>query len=401
MSRPSSKIKIFRFIDHWVGLPLCVSLGLLNTLFCRKKYEPVDRRGIKKILVAKFFGLGSIDIIFSLLDSIRKSYPNAELVFLTFKSNVSFIEREKLCSKVIYIDDSNFLSFLISTFRVMAYLVLNKVDVFMDLEYYSKFSTLVSFFSRARYRVAFSLPLFWRKSLVNIPIELKFTEHILKIYEDMGRALGIASPIVRYRISVNKNGKVDRFLEGRNIKEMRLLGVNINASGFALCRRPPREYFARVIRKVLNNFSDVFVFLIGSKEEKEYVDGLGDILDINENLRKRLVNTAGLFSLEELFYLLSKMSLVLSVDSGILQFCYSIGSPTASIWGPGSPYTHGNFTKEEGAFNKMIYKQRICSPCLYIYRKEPAHFCHNKVYCANEIDPEEIYQEVEKMLKRK
>jgi len=58
------KIEILKKIDHYVGLPLCVGLGVINKIFSLFRKGKVNPEEAGKILILKWFGLGSI-IIFS------------------------------------------------------------------------------------------------------------------------------------------------------------------------------------------------------------------------------------------------------------------------------------------------------------------------------------------------
>ena len=92
----NEKISLLKFIDHWVGGPICIVLAFLNRL-CHPFYKThlsVSRESLppRHILIIKFFGLGSITLASGLISNIRKTYKDSKIIFLTFKDNVPMLE---------------------------------------------------------------------------------------------------------------------------------------------------------------------------------------------------------------------------------------------------------------------------------------------------------------------
>ncbi len=102
------------------------------------------------------------------------------------------------------------------------------------------------------------------------------------------------------------------------------------------------------------------IFLLsGAESEKDEVSFIYDSLA--NNTRRNVKNIAGQLSLEGYLALIERSKAMVTCDSGPMHMAVSLGKPTLSIWGPGSPqhYAHAALN------HKIIYEPIYCSPCLY------------------------------------
>src|ERR1039457_2692100 len=88
-----NQINIFRFIDYWIGVPLCFLLTafyylrkLWSHFFIRPCLEP------KKILIIKLAELGAIVYAYPLFKKINEDYPRAKIYVITFHKNREILE---------------------------------------------------------------------------------------------------------------------------------------------------------------------------------------------------------------------------------------------------------------------------------------------------------------------
>ena len=384
------KTQKLKIIDHWLGTPTCVMFGLVNKLlhpFQKSFINISGKRPPKKILIIKFFGLGSITLASSLLKGIKKTYPDAALIFLTFKNNANLLQRLNICDKIITVDPTNLFSFIFSSISSLIYFSFNRPDVCFDLEFYSKFSTIMSFLSGARWRAGFYLPQFWRSSLVNVPIHFNHTKHILEIYSMFGHAIGVDNyPLVTAPIQIEQaeNQWADAYLaQNKNF----LLGINIHASDLAHCRRWPIEYFAQVINSLAKDHRNISIFLTGSQAEQAYTKLL--ITLIEKNALSQVIDLSGQLNFGKYLALLKKLNLFLTNDSGPFHLANAMGTKTISIWGPGDPKLYGPYQNQDER-TEVIYKNYPCSPCMYIYQTDAGFFCHKQTPCLQETKPDEV-----------
>jgi len=388
------KINLMRNLDHYLGLPLCVILGILHKLVTLFRKEKPKFERIKKILVLKWFGLGSIVMFSPFLKEIKKKYKDAKITFLTFSSRKEIVEILKISDQIETISTSGFLQFLKDTFRQLIKLSMEKADVCIDLEFFSKFSTLISFLSGARIRIGLYLPFFWRLSLINFSVYFNPSKHILRTYKMICEVLGVKIEKIKYeKIEFSQEEKDEfrkKYLKSTNLED-KLIVINPNAGELAECRRWPKEYFVEVVEN-LSKRKNLKIVFIGTKEESGYVKEIIEELTVES--KSKILDLSGRLNIKELLILISLSSLVITNDSGPLHLACLEKTPSLSIWGPGDPELFGIKDPQ----HKIIYLDYDCSPCIYLYRTKPALFCGGRIPCLKNIAPSVVIKEALNLL---
>ena len=207
------KITILKFIDHWVGGPICIVLVLLYRLthpfYKTHLHIPAKELPPKKILILKFIGIGSITLASSIINNIRNKYKDTKIYFLTFRENKEILDILSLADKVMIIDTRNPLVLVKTIAQSLLFCWKERIDIVFDIEFYSKFSTIMAFLSGARWRVGFYLARYWRNSLINVPVYFNNTKHILEIYSMFSNTL-----LIRGSGPVPKGNSYDRSGQG-------------------------------------------------------------------------------------------------------------------------------------------------------------------------------------------
>jgi ADP-heptose:LPS heptosyltransferase len=374
-------------IDRSMGTLICFVLNgiarLLGLILRRNHKE--DPECVKKVVIQKFFGMGSILRATSMIRAIRKHYPKAEIIFVTITRNRCLLERLSNIDKVFYINDGSVWKLLTTTLRLLVRLWKEKIDLYFDLEVYSSYSTLIETLSCARNRYGF-----YRKSTgfrMGLHTKLVFfnTHHpISKVYAQLARSCG-AEPtdLTIEKISIFAQDRIEfenwakQHLGGR-----KYLAVNPNASDLLLERRWPAEYFADFINQFGNLVTNsISIVLLGAPAEREYVSGVYS--QLSEKAKRITFNVAGELSLGAVFALIDSALLLITVDSGPYHFATSLNTPTLSLWGPVRP---SHYSSEESA-KMIIYKNIYCSPCLHHADKPP---CKGNNVCMKLIQPFEV-----------
>jgi ADP-heptose:LPS heptosyltransferase len=380
-------------IDKWLGLPLCVCLGVLVRLLAKvstpTREIPANPR---RILVMKFFGMGSVIQASPMLRAIRQHYPQSALIFLTFDRTAGAVERMGVCTAVWQIRTDGLLRFGWDVLCLVGRFAHERMDVCIDLEVFSRFSTLMSVLTRAPVRVAFHLNNFWRYSLVTHPVYYNYYRHISDTCNDAAGAIGAVVTDTRpCRLTVDA-GAVRRCRErlrdaGWNARE-RLVGFNINAGELSVERRWPRERFAVLIERLVADAEaphGLRVVLTGAPDEAEYVNGLVGAL--SQAAQQSVINMAGQLSFDEFVASVDLYDLFVTNDSGPLHVAYAQGVPTVSLWGPGRPDFYGPL----GAPHRTIYRPLPCSPCLYLFTSQVGQWCNHRADCMWAIEVDDVW----------
>lgn len=400
----NEKIALLKFIDHWIGGPICIFLALFHRVthpFYKTFLSvPSDSFSPKNILIIKFFGLGSITLASAMVSNIRQQCKDCRIIFLTFKNNVPMIEILSLADEIMTIDTKNPFVLLGTILRTIFLCHKKRIDVVLDIEFYSKFTTIMSYLSGARWRMGFYLARFWRNSLVNIPIYFNYSRHILEIYGQFTSALGIKNiNIYPKQIDISKDERHDlqRALLDKNISNLRnVVGLNIHASDLALCRRWPLNKFVTLVERFLFEYERFSIVLTGAKSEKSYSEEFLKLL--SPQIRERVIDLTGSLSLKQFLVLLSELPLFITNDTGPFHLAKAVNARTISLWGPGSVDLYGPYQNEKEQHD-VVYKRYPCSPCLYIYRTDAGYFCQHKAPCMEEITSEDIMNLVHRHVK--
>ncbi|WP_302367424.1 glycosyltransferase family 9 protein [Brachyspira aalborgi] len=353
----------------------------------------ITKENVKNVVIAKYLGLGSIVRSQVIIEDIKTVFPNAKIYYLTSKKNKAIFDIIRNVDKVFTIDDAGIISMAFSTFNLIKNLLKIKADVFMDLEVYSRYSTCISIMSCARNRYGFFRhDIHWHIGVYTHMLYFNNQKNISEIYLQLSKYLTRSDnnykslPSFNFRED-NKKEVEDYFLKNLKRKEKDLyIGINANASELALERRYPPAYFTELIENLLN-IKNVYIFLIGSPSERQYLEK--EIYNkLNAKNRDKVFLTAGLFSLNGSIYLLSKFDLFITTDSGPLHFAYAQNINIISVWGPCSHFHYGikNY-KNDIAINTNAY----CSPCIHLTIRPP---CRGHNICLQKIYPKIIYDKV-------
>lgn len=391
-------ISPMRWVDHWIGMPICFVLGVW-TSFVRAAFprpdRPVRERGT--IVVVKFFGLGSIMQATPLLRAIRRRYPQGRLVFLTFSSNAGLLRRLGVCTDLRLIRNASPVTFALDTLSSILWLRGQGVDACVDLEFFSKFSTLMTILSGARKRIGYHLNAYWRSSLLTHPVYLNYYRHISDIFAQAGTPLDVPVDdlsLLRVPVDPAALARADAFLAERGWgASTRVVGVNVNAGELSLERRWPSANFASLIESLVGRHADVRVLLTGGPDEIAHIRSVHDLL--GEKTRASVAITAGVWSLDDFIAGLSRMTCFITNDSGPMHLAAAQGVRLVSLWGPARP----DFYAPRVDAHEIVYENFPCSPCLfYMFTTFEGMWCNHEGWCMQAIEPARVLAAAERAL---
>jgi ADP-heptose:LPS heptosyltransferase len=375
------KVGLMRTVDRFAGIPLCWLTGLRHRLLPASwhRLEHPDR----PVLVIKMFGMGSVLLSVPLLDAVRSAYPASRIVYLTFATNAAVLGKIGHVDEILTIDTSSAWRFVSTAGRaVFAIRRLHPRSVF-DLEFFSKFSTLISALSGAPIRIAFDLPARWRRWNITHPVALDHDSHVTQVFLRQISALGrtaAARPDLRLAADETGRAELDR-LPGGMPADAEVIVVNINAGETSLDRRWPADRFMEVIRRTAVERPGARFFFTGLPAERAYV---AEALSGQQAPGDRIVNCAGELSVSGLIALFERANLLLTNDSGPMHLAAAVGTPVVALFGPESPKLYGPAGRA-----RVIYRALPCSPCLTMYNAK-MFTCPYGRRCMQEISVEEV-----------
>ncbi|OPY87995.1 MAG: Lipopolysaccharide core heptosyltransferase RfaQ [Syntrophaceae bacterium PtaU1.Bin231] len=158
--------------------------------------------------------------------------------------------------------------------------------------------------------------------------------------------------------------------------EQKGLLIGVNPGGDRANRRWDPAGFAETAGNLLNAYR-AKILLLGSPAETTIAG------DIERRLGSELVvNLSGRMNLHELCYIISRLDLLLTNDSGPMHIAAATGTPVVGIFGPENP-AHLRPYAEEDRY-RAVYRDVPCRPCLKSSCKNPI--------CLASITPVEVFQ---------
>ncbi len=350
-----------RWVDRFAGIPLCHVVGRWNQLRSRVlRRRPQTGNAVA---VFKMFGLGSITLAFPFLAMLAKQRPGAPLLFVSFASNRELLERAPVPMEIVCLRTDSALAFCRDVVKTLRLLRKRDIGEVYDLEFFSKFSTLLSVLSRAPRRFGYALNARWRTLNVTDPVPYRVGIHasglFLSLLGDRASRTEVDSAGVQRPTSEEQNA-VEKLLALDGIGRRRLVAVNPNAGTTSLERRWPLERFGSTIVSYLRGNPETAVILTGDKSEHAYVERLRSIAGTAGG---NVFNYAGRLTLGEFLALLERCAWMLTNDSAPMHLASSVGTPLVALFGPESPAMYAPLGKA-----RILSAGLSCSPCLSVYR---------------------------------
>ncbi|MCL5090679.1 MAG: glycosyltransferase family 9 protein [Patescibacteria group bacterium] len=383
------KIELQRKLDEVLGPILCF---LFWPFAPKNEKKKNNKHNFKKVLVIKFFGLGSILLITPLLKQIKKKFPQAKIYFLTFKNNFQICKLIPEVNEVFTLEAKTLLTFPLEFLSLLKKLRNEKFDLLIDLEFFANFSTLVSFFTNPKCSVGFESFKFWRQRFYTNSVVFDHGKHAI---DNFSRTLEVVSQEknlnkdLNLKIAGNDLEKAKNILKQNGLSSQNQFLVVYPTAG-ALCenRRWPKDHFLKLLKLILSYKKNLKIVFVGSKSEsssaQELIAGLGKVY------QPRLINLSGKTSIPEVCALMKLAKLFIGSDSGPLHMAEAVGTPTVSFFGPETPALYGPIGENHAVF----YADLPCSPCLNVYNSK-RYVCQDN-RCLKAIKPETVFKVVKK-----
>jgi ADP-heptose:LPS heptosyltransferase len=384
------KIGFLKKLDKYAGLPLCALLTAVN--LCLPSPGAFEKTKVRKTLFMKFWGLGSILLLAPAVREFRRTYPQSRVVFLTLSRNREISEALGLFDEVLTVDvDRGWGYFFATMATALRAIWRHAFDLVVDFEFFTRFSTILTFFTFARHKVGYHSWETWRGNIHTIKVPFNRYWHIMDNFYNLCSNIGVQRlselQLVRPVVRSEDREAVDELLRGHKVVN-RIMTVHVNASDLIIERRWPYENFIELINRVVSRH-DIAVIFIGSQSEAGMVEEI-----MGRIKRPSVLNFAAKLSIRQLAYLFERSELIVSNDSGPLHLAVAMGVPTVSFFGPETPVIYGPRGKE----HKVFFKNLDCSPCVNVHDRKSVHCYWAKPRCMEAITVDEVYDAIHEKL---
>ena len=388
------KIKYLRWLDKSIGLLICAGLFLpaqARKVFAARQKFPVNGSDVTRILVIKFFGLGSIVLGFDFFYLLRKKYPCAYICVLTLEQNKGIFEMTGLFDEVITIGVRTLTQVLKQGLKALADTRRKRFNLAFDLEFTSRLSAAFLYLTNATSKIGFKYKGVWRGDFLDGCVEFREDVKLRKSILELGKFFAAQEEVrpqpLALRVSEDDANTIEPIFSAEGLSgAYPIIGVNINASELCESRRWSQESFVALIDKLIKRYS-AHIILVGNGHESAYVKATLKKLSSAQNAH----DFSGRTSFPQLVYLMRKMHLFISNDSGPLHLAVYLGIPTVSFFGPETPLIYG----PEGEMHTVFYQALPCSPCIRIKKYKFASCAYDQ-RCLREITPQQVFNEIER-----
>lgn len=373
-------------IDRYAGRLACILLRVLVRIAGKalRINHRLDRK-FERIVVCKFKGMGSIVQASAMLDALKKQYPNAELVFVSTKANAGILKAyPEQIDRMLLIDDSGAYRLMGSSIRLLMNLWKFRPQVYIDLEVYSNFSSLICTLSAATNRIGYyKSDKDYRSGLYTHLMYYNIKAPLMEIYMQMARLLGETTANQRLIKPVYKRDDVLLELHKAGLNTDSYWVVNPNASDLRLERRWDAEQFVAMMDALLDRNPSLHIALCGSKAEQSYVNGI----ELQCKHRERIVNLAGKTGFNALLGLIDGAERIITNDTGPLHLSLAFDKEVIGLFGPCSPAQYGQMER-----CTAVYRNVYCSPCVHEFSIPP---CRGNNQCMKQISVSEVLRAID------
>jgi lipopolysaccharide heptosyltransferase II len=405
ISRPDPLYSLALWIDRFVGSSLCALLLLFKKMTGGVRPE-LPAGEVRKVLLLKMWGMGSIVLASPLIEAIRARHPGARIDFLSLSENRAILDMYPDFERVIEIDlRRGVVGFLWDTLRTIGSLRRERYDLLLDLEFFTRFSAIASFLSRPRRSHGFSAKGKWRGKLHDVEVPFNAYNHVSLNFLDLLRGDPM-DPVDPAAVDGSESlprlvapegaweSCRERLVAGPAWRDGRpLVVVNPNAGDMALERRWPQEQVAELLRS-LGARDDANLVVTGSPAERAYVESVVEASRIGS----RITNLAGRIDIAELVALLGHADVVVTNDSGPLHIAAAAGAPTVALFGPETPTLYGPLRSREGQSHRVHYLKLACSPCMFVHDNKVLSCWFAQAKCMTGITPADVLASVDQLL---
>ncbi len=399
-------VKLMRRLDSQVGNLACSMLALAKKLGLPKTDPDAP---VRKVAVAKFFGIGSLVVASPAVRALRDAYPGAEIHFVTFKSNKEILEILGVADKGWFIDNSTPAAFARSTLAAASGLRKAGIDLLVDFEFFAKFPLVFGSLANIPRSAGFCLtPEPWRASLLDIPGTYNHYFHTKDIFLSLVYLMKTKDIYYldfeefrqRYQypqvtidpadVEFVRSLVAERGGEGRTLV---VLNPNTSPDLAPEVRKWPEDRYAELSRAILREDPNAFIVVVGAKSEREYVERIVKAIG-----HPKATSMAGDLTLRRLLALFKVADLVITNDSGPMHLACLVDAPVLGLFFADTPTLFAPLSTGARVVAPPLYSMPIFS--VYngkdVVAGKSVETVENRV--AQSVPVEQVHREVRAML---
>jgi ADP-heptose:LPS heptosyltransferase len=365
----------------------------------RLRLRLAARERAPRVLLIKFWGIGSLQLLTPAVSQVRQRHAGSEFVLLTLAGNAEFARGLGTFDRVLTldVDGPSWPRMFGRICRLIMSLRRERFETVYDFEFFTRFSAVVSTLTGAPVTRGFEAPSVWRGGLHSQAVPFNRYWHVARNFRvlagDSGLEDVMPADFAPLAFSAQDAARVDALLSEHGIGAgVDFAVLNPNAGKLSLERRWPKEHFAALAGS-LERTQQLPAVLIGSSAEQAYTQQA--LLLARQQGAQAVLNLAGRLSTAELAALFSRASVLVTNDSGPMHIAAALGTPTLGLFGPETPVMY----RPVGWNVRSLYRPPPCSPCINVHDNKLASCVWGRPECLMNLEVEEVLRETQALLK--
>jgi lipopolysaccharide heptosyltransferase II len=354
----------------------------------------------RDLLLIKFWGLGSLQLLTPAVSTLRRRHPEARIALLTLVENERFANRLGAFDEVLTLDvaQASWRRVFLRILALVRTLRGREFQAVYDFEFFTRFSAVVSWLSGAPRSYGFAAPRIWRGRLHSGTVPFNRYWHVARNFRCLAGGengwevswTDLSAP----RVTEEDARELDAVLGELALDRSRPLCVlNPNAGLLSLERRWPQAGFAAVAQRTIDE-TERTVVLIGSPSEVAWTSEVAAL--IGRQPEGRFANLAGRLSLGGLQALLERAEIFLTNDTGPMHLAAAVGTPTVGLFGPETPVMYAPL----GPHVRALYAPPPCSPCINVHENKVSNCYRGKPECLINLTADHVFEEAQALVSR-
>jgi ADP-heptose:LPS heptosyltransferase len=342
---------------------------------------------MKKLLIINFQGMGNTILMLPLLHAINESkkYSNVTMV-IQHKVIKDLIDPLEVVDEfIIYNHFKEEYKLLYSRLNLLLFFLKNKFHTAVNIEARQNSMTrFLMFFVRASQKIGVNAckPFLFP---YNTNVNYEFTQSEKELYKSIGEVID-SNMIVR---SIYEK---DTFIKERLVFkkdslscDKNFIGIHPGSGTTMMFKRWPLSYYVKFCKLILRETNQNIVVFGGPGEELL----ANSILDQVKN--SRVKSLAGIIPIGQTATLISRCTVFISNDSGLMHLAGILGVPLIAIFGPTSVIKNEPYYDEGHIISRSKCGQNnsMCQDCSLMWKLNDA-----SPACLMQITPEFVFNKV-------
>lgn len=298
----------------------------------RPKVEPSR---IKKLLILKFDRLGDTFLAEPTVVALRRIFPQAQLVVVCSPWNREVLANNPAIDQIVClpslpdIHHSHLRDFLrpANIKRIASLIKEQQPEVVIDLQG-NPLHVLAMFKSGVKYRVGYGAKV--GSFLLTEAAYYRRDWPQTKIYFSLASLFNYSEPLTTPKIYVEQDDikKVSNFIQVNNCLPFIVFHLGAGRS----YRQWPVPYFAATANRLIINYPQWKIVVVGGQEDKKLYDSFIFLVDKPEEI----ISAIGELDIPALYYLLGQSQLFIGNESGPGHLAAAQGTPVIFLMNPWS-----------------------------------------------------------------